>query len=176
MMFDILKYVELFLLILLSLISDYKHYRVKNTIVYPFMAAGLLTNLFFYGIHGFSLSLMATVVPVIVLFLLYNLKMLGAGDIKLFAAIGSIMGMKFTLYSIIYSFLMGGLIALVITCFRKNGYERLKYFLGYMKRCFLTLSLLPYTNLKDRSDGAKFRFSYAAALGVLAAFIFCLRQ
>ncbi|HHW48280.1 MAG TPA: prepilin peptidase [Clostridiaceae bacterium] len=168
------KYIELFLLLLLSIISDHKHYRIKNSIVYPFMAAGILTNLCVSGIRGLAISLLATVAPAFFLFLLYSLKMLGAGDIKLFAAIGSIMGVKFAIYSIMYSFLLGGLIALVIMVFRKNGHERLKYFLRYVKSCFLTMSLLPYTNLKDRSDGAKFRFSYATALGVLAAFIFYL--
>ena len=176
MIFIVARYIELFLLLLLSLISDCKDYRIKNTIVYPFIAAGLVTNLCIGGFRGLAFSLLATLVPVFILFLLYSLKMLGAGDIKLFASIGSIMGTKFALLSIVYSFLLGGLIALIIICFRKNWNKRLEYFLRYIKSCFLTLSLLPYTNLKDTSDGAKFRFSYATVLGVLATFIFYLQQ
>lgn len=152
---------------MLALISDAKTYKIKNTILYPFVLIGLATGFLSEGIDGVIRSLLAAVLPVLALIILYFLRMLGAGDIKLFSAIGAIMGIKFVLYAMAYSFLSGGVIALVIMGLRKNGLERLKHLLNYIKTCFITFSIHPYTDFENKTDGAKFPFSYAVACGTL---------
>ncbi len=152
---------------LLALICDYKTYRIKNTVVVPFIMAGILTNAILSGPGGLKSSAAGILLPVLLLIVFFALRMLGAGDIKLFSAIGSIMGAKFVIYAMAYSFISGGVIAVLIIVFRRNGKERLKYLLAYIKSCFLSFSLLPYTDFENKEDGAKFRFSYAAACGAL---------
>ncbi|XUW99225.1 A24 family peptidase [Wukongibacter sp. M2B1] len=151
---------------MLSLISDIKTYKIKNNIVYPFILAGLITNIYLDGLDGLMYSVKGIIIPIILLIVLFILRMLGAGDIKLFSAIGSIMGFEFTMYSIMYSFLAGGAIALLLIIFRKNGIKRLVYLFQYIKSCFLIKSILPYTSFEDKSDGAKFRFAFAVVGGV----------
>lgn len=162
----ILKYCELALLLILALISDIKTYKIKNNIVYPFILIGLITNLYLDGLDGLTSSFKGIIIPIALLILLFILRMLGAGDIKLFSAIGSIMGLEFVTYTIIYSFIAGGVMALSTIIIRKNGIKRLVYLFQYIKSCFLTMSALPYTDFEDKSDGAKFRFAFAVVGGV----------
>jgi prepilin peptidase CpaA len=161
--------VELAVLILLAVISDIRTCKIKNSIIIIFTAAGLATGIINAGMQGLAYSLAGAAIPLVLLFILYALKMLGAGDIKLLCAAGAIGGAGFIPYGIAYSFLSGGLIALVIMLLRKNAGKRARHFLSYIKSCFLSRSLLPYTDLPDRSDGAKFRFSIAIACGTFTA-------
>ncbi len=162
-----IKFIEVIVLVLLALISDIKTFKIKNIIILPFILIGLITNTVMDGMAGLVLSLQGIFVPILLLGLFFILRMLGAGDIKLFSAIGAITGMESVAYTIIYSFLAGGVIALTIMIMNKNGRKRFAYLLNYFKSCILTLSLLPYTDFQDKSDGAKFRFTYAIACGVI---------
>ncbi|WP_432663234.1 prepilin peptidase [Wukongibacter baidiensis] len=162
----ILKYVELALLLILALISDIKTYKIKNNIVYPFILIGLITNMYLEGLDGLVFAIKGMIIPIVILIIFFALRMLGAGDIKLFSAIGAIMGIDFALKAIIYSFLAGGAIALLLIILRRNGVERLKHLFIYLKNCLITFSLLPYTDFNDKSDGGKFRFAFAIVCGV----------
>lgn len=166
------KYIELFLLIVLSVRTDYKLYKIKNYIIFPFLVIGIITNLISSQVNGFFDSIFGIIVPVIVLMILFILRMLGAGDIKLFSAIGSIMGLTFVIKTMILSFLAGGVISLILILIRKNGIVRIKYLISYLKLCIMTFSIQSYTEFDDKSDGAKFRFSYAIMLGTILNLVF----
>ena len=161
-----IKYTELGLLVMLAVISDIRIFKIKNIIIIVFTAAGLATNFITGGLPALTGSALAAVLPIPLLFVLYLPKMLGAGDIKLFCAIGAIGGAGFVLYAMAYSFIAGGFIAAGIMLVNKSFRQRGKYLVEYLKTCFLTRSLPPYTDFGNKSDGAKFRFSCAAACGV----------
>ncbi len=172
-----LRLVVLGLLIVISLISDFRTYKIKNSITFSFIFIGIGIGIyenvlkegrFFEGIfEGGRFSIIAVLLPVILLLPLFALRMLGAGDIKLFSAIGAIMGTGFVLKAMMYSFFAGGIIALLTMLFRRNLKGRLIYFFNYLQRCFLSASIMHYTDLKDKSDGAKLRFTYAIAVGTM---------
>jgi len=112
-------------------------------------------------------------VPVLILFVFYALRMLGAGDIKLFSAIGAIMGTKFVLYAIAFSFMAGGVIALIILSVNRGWKNRMLYLFNYLKCCFLANSFLPYSDFEEKNDGSKFHFTFAITIGVIISLI-CL--
>lgn len=168
-----LLYFELASVVLLSLISDIKTYTVKNIIVFPFIALGLISNYLYLGTEGLFSSLAGMISPIILLFIFFALNMLGAGDIKLFSAIGSIMGLNFVLYSILYSFIAGGIIAVGILIARKIFKARLKYIHEYLKNCFLTFSIKPYQESFENKDSV-FHFTYAIVFGTITAVVFSL--
>lgn len=136
------------------------------------MLIGLLTNLILGGFKGLSDSLLATIVPFILLVILYALRMLGAGDIKLFCALGSIVGLKAIIHIMVYSFLSGGIIAVIFIILRKNAKERFLYIFRYFKYVFISLSPQPYTDFNDKSDKGKFSMAYAIASGVIIYIVF----
>ena len=127
------------------------------------------------GFEGLSWSFLAAIIPAVLLIVLFALRMLGAGDIKLLCAIGAIMGVPFVLYTMAFSFLSGGIMAIGIMLVRGNLKQRLIHIAAYLKTCFLTHKFMPYTDFGDKSDGAKFHFSLAIAAGcsiqiILSAF------
>lgn len=154
-----------------ALISDIRTYKIKNLIIVIFIAAGFLTNFITDGLSGLVNSALAAVIPIPLLIIFFALKMLGAGDIKLFCAIGAIAGVRLVLYTMAYSFISGGAIACIIMLVNRNFRKRGKYLISYLRTCFLTRSLQPYTDFSDKNDGAKFRFSYAVVCGVAIALI-----
>ncbi len=162
---------EVILLLLLAVICDIRHYKIRNSINISFILVGLASNTAFYGFEGVRASVLGMALPVALLFLFFGLRMLGAGDIKLLAAVGSILGYPQIFRIIIFTFIAGGFIALTVILLRKNAYSRLKHIVNYFKQCFLTHSILRYTDFDDKSDGGKFRFSFAILAGTIISFL-----
>lgn len=165
------KLVIISALLMLSLVSDLRTYRIKNYITYSFMLAGLTANLAMEGPKGMIFSLQGIMLPVVGLILLYMMRVIGAGDIKLLSAVGAVMGAGFILSAMLYSFICGGIIASLIILIRRNGIERFKYLFSYMKSCLVSMELLPYADSQDKQDRGKFHFSIAVASGTAAAVI-----
>lgn len=121
------------------------------------------------GYTGLLFSLWGLLLPFLCLLALYLLRMMGAGDIKLLSAVGSIMGAKFAGTVMLYSFAAGGIGAAVIILIRNNAKRRLQHILSYIKSCYLTMSFLPYCDFEDKLDSGRFHFAAAIAVGALAA-------
>lgn len=159
------RYIILSLLLIIAVATDIRTYRIYNLPMALGLVAGLVLNFMIDGIEGLAWSLLAAIIPAVLLIVLFALRMLGAGDIKLFCAIGAIMGVPFVLYTMAFSFLAGGVIALCIMFVRGNLKQRIKHIAIYLKTCYLTHTFIPYTEFGDKSDGAKFHFSLAIAVG-----------
>lgn len=160
-----LRLALLLILIISALLSDIKTYKIKNAVLLIFTIAGFLINTLAYGIKGFGDSLLGSVLPFFLLVLLFAVRMLGAGDIKLFCSVGAIMGYHYVMYCMAFSFMAGGVIALIIMLTGKSFIQRFNYLACYLKSCYLTSSLLPYGDFSNKNDGTKMRFSYAVTAG-----------
>lgn len=153
--------------IALAILHDIREYRIKNYIPLCFISFGFLYQLSWGGPAALCAGLLGLVIPFLLLFPLYVLKMLGAGDIKLLCSLGLLLGPGDILLSILYSFLSGGFLALLLMACRKNLHIRLRQVLSYFTSCVLTMSMMPYEEV-DRRHQARMHFSIPIALGVLA--------
>lgn len=167
----LLRMILTIILVTAALIKDIRTFKIKNKLVFSFMIIGGLLSFVFYGIDGLKSSLVGISVPIASLFILFALRMLGAGDIKLFSAIGALMGWKFIIHTMAYSFLAGGIISIGVIISRKNGLKRIKHLFNYLKACLLSLSLLSYSDFESHSEGDKFSFAYSIFAGTLSAFL-----
>ena len=102
------------LLIVISVITDIKFGKIKNYICIPFAVLGIIVN-----ITNISQALLGIIIPIILLYLLFRFKGLGGGDIKLFAAIGAINGADFIFSCVLYSFVFGGAIGIILLLIKK---------------------------------------------------------
>jgi prepilin peptidase CpaA len=170
-----LKHIVLSLLLAIAIIDDIRSYRIHNSVVVSGIAAGLTLNLIQSGFSGLLMSFIAAIIPIAVLLPLFVLRMLGSGDIKLFCAIGAIMGIQFIFNTILFAFLAGGIISLGIMLARKNTPERVRHMTTYIKSIYLSHSLLPYINFSNKNEGGKFHFSPAIAVGCLIQIIILLK-
>ena len=92
---------------------DVRYRRIPNPFVLATLISGLSINLAMGGVNGALDSIGGCVLAFILMFVLHVFGAMGAGDVKLFAAIGSIIGAKLVLPTFVVVVLMGGLLAMV---------------------------------------------------------------
>jgi prepilin peptidase CpaA len=164
-------FIKLFFAILLTMLSvrsDYKCFKIKNIITYPFIFIGLIINIYTNTIIS---SLLGTFLPFLCLYILYHLNYLGGGDIKLFCALGALMGIEFIQLTIIYSFIFGGIISFYLLTYKKRVIT-LKDIRINIKYHILICML--FKNIDIKKSQIKIHFSYSIAIGVFCSFITAL--
>ena len=92
--------------------KDVRYRRIPNKLVLVTLVAGISLNLVFRGWHGLASSLQGMAVAFVMMFMLHLIGTMGAGDVKLFAAVGSIVGISSILQTLLIVALMGGLLAI----------------------------------------------------------------
>jgi len=100
-------------LAVLIIYHDVRYRRIPNPFVIATLISGLTINFAIGGLHGGLNSIGGCVLAFILMFILHVFGAMGAGDVKLFAAIGSIIGAPLVLPTFVVVVLTGGLLALV---------------------------------------------------------------
>jgi len=172
--FFILKSVLLLIALGLSVVSDLRERKIRNWVTLPAAAAGVLVNVCEHGPDGLLMALEGWLAPVLLLSVLFCINVMGAGDIKLFGAIGAIMGLPFVMYSFVFSVYAGGLVAVVILFRRKEFCTRMKYLFNYCKFALFFRGLPAYCSQGDTT--AKFPFSPAIVSGTLLQLFLVLQK
>jgi prepilin peptidase CpaA len=116
----------LILLFLSAIVTDLKWNRIYNLQTYPAMAFGLVLGFAAAGAQGALMSFLGLVVGVSLLFVFYLLGGVGAGDLKLLGAIGALKGLSFVLWTMFYTGLVGGAMALAVIIWRGSVWQTLK--------------------------------------------------
>ncbi len=127
----------LLLILMAAVYTDYRQNRIPNWIIIFGVSSGLLISLIHGGIGMLCEGLFGMLLPVIILYPIFMIGGLGAGDLKLFAVAGSYLGIKGITISFVIAFVIGAIISLVkMMCFH-NFKERIYYFFSYMVDLFL---------------------------------------
>lgn len=90
---------------------DVRYRRIPNKLVLVTLVGGLALNTLFGGSHGLLLSLGGLALAFGLMFFLHVFGTMGAGDVKLFAAIGAVVGASLVLPTLLVVALTGGLLA-----------------------------------------------------------------
>jgi prepilin peptidase CpaA len=102
-------------LAVLVIYHDVRYRRIPNAFVLATLISGLTLNFAIDGWNGALSSLGGCVLAFILMFMLHVFGAMGAGDVKLFAAIGSVIGAQLVLPTFVVVVLTGGLLALIST-------------------------------------------------------------
>lgn len=131
------------------------------------LSSGLVVRVLGDGAAGILTFLFYSILPVVVFFLLYAVRILGAGDIKLFSIISSFMGISFWLHASWFAFIIGAAVGAIK--FLKAGTirYRISKFSNYMIQQIQTKQLQPY---KTDEDG-KIHFSICILGGALLGLV-----
>jgi len=108
--------VNITLLIPLAIIIAYydvRYRRIPNAFVLATLAAGVAMNAIFTGLPGIGASFAGCALGFVLMFMLHVFGAMGAGDVKLFAAIGAVTGAGLVVPTFIVVILTGGLLAVV---------------------------------------------------------------
>jgi prepilin peptidase CpaA len=90
---------------------DVRYRRIPNRLVLLTLVGGLIVNTIFAGWTGLWTSLGGTALAFALMFMLHLFATMGAGDVKLFAAVGSVIGLTHVLPTLVIVALVGGVMA-----------------------------------------------------------------
>lgn len=84
-----IEYIFVLVLLTMAVMYDIYTYRIPNLINISGGILGLVGSTVIYGIKGLGMSLLGIIIPISCLFVMFGFHIVGAGDIKLLAAVGS---------------------------------------------------------------------------------------
>lgn len=157
------------LILTTSIITDLRSRKILNVVTLPAIIIALIYHSITAGFAGFAFSGLGFLAGLGLLFIPFIMGGIGAGDVKLLAAIGAWKGTLFVLYTGIYAGIIGGLIAILILLKRKQ--------LGFtLKNMLFPLLFLRGTKgsleiPSDTQNPVSIPYAIPIALGALAAFL-----
>lgn len=147
------------------MIFDLRHYKIPNLLIVIGVTMGISWSCYKEGWIGILDVVAGIALPIITLFILHQLRMLGAGDIKLFAVVGSFVGHQIWIV-MLYSFVAGGCLAVIQMLVHRSLVSRMKAFWKYSQICFQTRKIIPYESGFDQGDTRNtIHFSIAIFIG-----------
>ena len=93
---------------------DGKQLKVPNWLTFPFIISGWIYSVAYFGWEGIGLSLLGTVIGLALLLPAYAIGGMGAGDVKMMAAVGAWIYVVDTVYAFCVSVIVGAIIAVVM--------------------------------------------------------------
>jgi prepilin peptidase CpaA len=109
-----------------SLITDLSSRRILNIITFPAILLGFILHTASAGLEGFFFSGIGFLVGLGLLLIPFFLGGMGAGDVKLMAAVGALMGTGFVLSVFLFAGITGGLMALYMIARDRGAFTSLK--------------------------------------------------
>ena len=129
--------VVLLALVLGAAVYDVRYRRIPNWLTLLGVLVGVGLNTFLYrGWQGMRFALLGLALGFGVYFVLYAMRAMGAGDVKLMAAIGSMVGWSDWFGIFVITAIIGGLAALVLVATRgrlKKTLFNVSFILSEMK-------------------------------------------
>ena len=149
-----------------SMVMDLRTARVDNGWILFSMIAGFTGRLMERGISGLWGAVAGCLLPMILLGWMFPFHMMGAGDIKLFCALGVSLGGTAVMKCIVASMLIGACMSLFFMisqgCFRRRFY----YFAEYAEELLRTGQIRPYSR-RDITTEETFHFTVPVFMSVL---------
>jgi prepilin peptidase CpaA len=97
--------------------TDLRNHRIPNWLVLPFMLAGIAVSGWLHGWHGIGQSFAGLGLGVLIYGFLFWLGGMGAGDVKLCAAIGAWIGPNQLFIALVITAMAGGIMVLCWAAF-----------------------------------------------------------
>lgn len=120
------EYLGLFIMLGAAFLTDIQSMKIPNWITVTGMVSGVIYHGIAHGWEGVVFSVSGLAAGFGLLIMMYWLRAVGGGDVKLFGGIGAWTGIGFTLSSMMYSILIAGAIGIVILLFRRELFVRMR--------------------------------------------------
>lgn len=157
--------VSLILLTGSAMMDDLHRGKISNGIIVTGLFWGMTYQLLYRGLFGLICFLGGVLFPLLLLSGLYYFRMIGAGDLKLFAVIGGFLGPAEVFFCMVTAILLGGLIAFILMLYRQNFFDRMKFLYAFWRTYSRERRWQSY--LAQTGAGGRFCFSIPVFLAVL---------
>jgi prepilin peptidase CpaA len=159
-------YWPIVVVLVIATFTDVRSRRIPNWLVLPFLVLGIGVSTWRYGWHGLGQSAGGAALGLVIFGFLFWMGGMGAGDVKLLAAIGAWIGPGQLMIALVFTGLAGGAMALA---WAASG--------GFLKELFQHASDLAFV-AKERGEAVltnplrrKMPYAPAIAVGTLISFI-----
>jgi prepilin peptidase CpaA len=158
----------LMLALAVAAIVDTASHRIPNGLVLATAAAGLTLQGGTVGPGGVFAAIGGAVLGLLIFLPFYVYKAMGAGDVKLVAAVGTFLGPQLALFSAACILMAGGLIGMLVLVFRRGMLATLR---RYIEMSRYWARGVPAYLPPAGCEAAATRFPYAVAIatGTLGA-------
>lgn len=153
----------------LAAVIDFRSYRIPNWLT----ASGIVFALVYNGLapvspqQGFLWALEGMGIGFLLTLPLYVLKTMGAGDVKLMAMVGAFVGMPAVLYTVLASFIVGGLAAIAYALWHRAMGRMLGNVAAVAQNMMLTVvgGMRPEAQLQVGASIGKLPYGVSIATG-----------
>jgi prepilin peptidase CpaA len=152
-------------------VTDVRARRIPNAISAPAMLLGALLNGAYFGIAGLAGSAAGIGVAILVLFFPFALGGIGAGDVKMMAAVGALLGMRLMLVSLLVGMLLGGVVMLAYLARAGRLREKVAATARMVAVAAMTRSTGPLRLSAAAPEAVALPYSIPLALGTAAVLV-----
>lgn len=145
--FVIVRYILLIILLSIALYDDIKRGKISNKITISALILGIILSLFHSSFSDIGKIIKELLFMFVIVFILYVLRFIGAGDAKLLLAIAALLDAPFAIGVTVYAILIGA----IITIFMKKDesiVDSVKRFINNIKSFFLVKKIIKDENKK----------------------------
>jgi prepilin peptidase CpaA len=147
-----------------SSVIDMRTRRVPNPLTMGVAAIGIALAALEWSGVSVSSALAALALGFVLMLPSYLVGATGAGDVKLFAATGTLLGPRLTVFAFLYTLLAGGALALIVAARRRRVRETL-----IRAAVLLRTGGANVAEIEHPSTDNRFAYAPAIAIGTLAA-------
>ena len=168
-----IQIVALLLVTLTAVITDLRHNKIPNVVVLVGLLGGVaLHTLTSQSLLGTAQAIGGAILAGLLLLPFYIKGGMAAGDIKLMAAVGAIVGWPNAIPAVLLTLIIGGFLAVVYIILRGGGVEFCKRYIEALRDFvrYRTFYIAPAT--EGSIARARFPYALAIACGGVAALIF----
>ncbi|MNJ50499.1 Type IV leader peptidase family protein [compost metagenome] len=158
-----------FILLIAAFITDIRTMKIPNMITVTGMVFGIIYHIFTNGWTGFVFAVTGAAVGFGIMTILYVVRAVGGGDVKLFGGIGAWVGVPLTLSMLMYSILAAGLIGVIILICRREVMMRLGGILRSILGAIMLRSISPVQSITAKDKPLTFPFMLAVLPGAIIA-------
>lgn len=158
------------LLLAATVIMDYFFDKIYNEWIIIMFVTGMSYVIRINGPEGIIKALVSMTIPFMILYPLFMIGGLGAGDIKLLSVMGCFFTAKEIFACVFISFLIGAVFSLLKMAAERNFLQRMEYLLSYVCDVFRNREWKLYEEeVQDRKEKnkGKIHFAFPVLLGVM---------
>ncbi len=155
-------------LVMLAAAHDVRTRRIPNFLLILGCVAGILLNIWNNGWYGAALSTGGFAVGLLLMLPGYLFRFTGGGDVKLLAAVGSLLGPKAIAYAFVFSMIAGAIVAVLqgVHAWAIQGAPSPFARYGAMVASLVTTGRLTYIRPREgEALGRRFPLAPAIAVG-----------
>lgn len=125
-------------LLLLTLLVDIRIHRIPNILIFFGLFFGICCQICSMDMTRVLCGIAGSMLAVILLYPLFLIRVLGAGDIKLLSVLGMFFGWRGSIYCIGYSFLIGALFSIIYMLYHQTLFQRFFHLYNYIRETLTT--------------------------------------